>query len=119
MTDFLDRLSYSQSGFMALAQLPPVFIFATKNSIVSLLLGPGAGYERLNFIHRWTGRGLYLGALLHGSLWLSNYVYYGLPILGQQKTVSGIACFSLLSIIVLTSLRPVRRYLWNVFWIVQ
>ena len=106
-------------GFLALAQLPPVFLFATKNSIASLLLGPGAGYERLNFLHRWAGRGLFLGGLIHGSLWLNNYISYGLPILGQQKTESGIACLSLLCIIILTSLGPVRRYIWNLFWIVQ
>lgn len=116
---FLDLHFLLLSGFLALAQLPPVFLFATKNSIASLLLGPGVGYERLNFMHRWAGRGLFLGGLIHGSLWLNNYISYGLPILGQQKTESGIACLSLLCIIILTSLGPVRRYIWNLFWIVQ
>ncbi|KAK2459811.1 hypothetical protein APHAL10511_008132 [Amanita phalloides] len=109
----------NRAGFLALAQLPPVFIFATKNSVVSFLLGPGAGYEKLNFIHRWSGRGLFLAGLIHGSLWIRNYVSFGLPILGQQKQTSGVACLSLLSIIALSSLRPVRRYLWNVFWILH
>ncbi|KAF8630478.1 hypothetical protein AX15_002894 [Amanita polypyramis BW_CC] len=109
----------NRAGFVALAQLPPVFLFATKNSIVSFLLGPGTGYERLNFIHRWAGRGLFLGGLIHGSLWIRDHLSYGQPILGQQKETSGVACFSLLCIIVLTSLRPIRRYMWNVFWIIH
>ncbi|KAF8913656.1 hypothetical protein CPB85DRAFT_1375526 [Mucidula mucida] len=39
-----------------LAQFPVVFLFATKNSLLSLLLGPGHGYEKLNYIHRWASR---------------------------------------------------------------
>ena len=74
---------------MALAQFPVVFLFATKNSIVSLLLGPGNGYEKLNFLHRWSGRAMFLGAL-HGSLWIQNHLVWDLPILGQQKGV--LAC---------------------------
>lgn len=109
----------NRGGFLALAQLPVVFLFATKNSILSLLLGPGNGYEKLNYIHRWSGRGMFLAATVHGALWIRNHLQYGLPILGQQKETSGVAAFSLLCILVLTSLRPVRRLLYQAFWIVQ
>ena len=40
------------AGFLALAQLPVVFLLGTKNSILPPLLGPGHGYEKLNYIHR-------------------------------------------------------------------
>ena len=104
---------------MALAQFPVVFLFATKNSIVSLLLGPGNGYEKLNFIHRWSGRAMFFGALLHGSLWIQNHLVWDLPILGQQKETSGVASLGLLGVIVLSSLRPARRWFYEVFWIIQ
>ena len=107
------------AGFLALAQLPIVFLFATKNSILSLLLGPGNGYEKLNYIHRWSGRGMFLGAVIHGSLWIRNHIQYNLPILGQQKETSGVAALALLCIIVLSSLRPVRLYLRQIFFYVQ
>lgn len=106
-------------GFIALAQFPIVFLFATKNSIVSLLLGPGNGYERLNFIHRWSGRIMFLGAILHGALWIRNHLEYGLKIIGQQKETSGIAAVGLLGMIVLSSLLPVRRLCYEVFYIIQ
>ena len=108
-----------RSGFIALAQFPIVFLFATKNSIVSLLLGPGNGYERLNFIHRWSGRIMFLGSVLHGALWIRNHLEYGLPILGQQKETSGIAALGLLGVIVLSSLRPIRRFCYEIFYIIQ
>ncbi|THH28732.1 hypothetical protein EUX98_g5458 [Antrodiella citrinella] len=109
----------NRAGFMALAQLPVVFLFATKNSVLSLLLGPGNGYEKLNYIHRWSGRGMFLAAVVHGSLWIRNHLEYGLPILGPQKETSGVAAFSLLCILVLTSLRPIRRFLYQAFWVIH
>ena len=107
------------SGFLALAQLPVVFLFATKNSALSLLLGPGNGYEKLNYIHRWSGRCMFLGAVLHGTLWIQNHLTWHLPILGQQKETSGIAALGLLCVIVLFSLRPVRKYCYQAFFIIQ
>jgi ferric-chelate reductase len=104
---------------MALAQLPVVFLFATKNSVLSLLLGPGHGYEKLNYVHRWSGRGMFLAAVIHGSLWIRNHRQYHLAILGPQKETSGVAAFSLLCIIVLSSLKPVRIYLRQIFFYVQ
>ena len=104
---------------MALAQLPVVFLFATKNSVLSLLLGPGHGYEKLNYIHRWSGRGMFLAATIHGSLWIRNHIQYHLAILGPQKETSGVAAFSLLCIIVLSSLKPVRIYLRQIFFYIQ
>jgi ferric-chelate reductase len=112
-------LAYLSIGFLVLAQLPIVFLFATKNSLLSLLLGPGNGYEKLNYIHRWSGRAMLLCAVIHGSLWIRNHLEYHLPILGQQKETSGVAAFILICIIVLSSLRPVRLYLRQVFFYIQ
>ncbi|KAJ7925526.1 hypothetical protein B0H13DRAFT_2314332 [Mycena leptocephala] len=100
------------NGFLALAQLPPVFLFASKNSpLIALLLGPGVDYTKLNYVHRahtqrWAGRFLFLGALVHGSLWINNHLLFALPILTQQKEASGVAALATLCIIVLTSVAP-------------
>ncbi|KAJ4480196.1 iron reductase [Lentinula aciculospora] len=109
----------NRAGFLALAQLPVVFLFATKNSIVSLLLGPGHGYEKLNYIHRWSGRCLFLGAVVHGSLWIRNHLQYNIQIIGAQKETSGVAALGVLGGIVLTSFRPVRKWSWDFFWVVH
>ncbi|KAG6331587.1 hypothetical protein ID866_7502 [Astraeus odoratus] len=109
----------NRAGFVALAQFPVVFLFATKNSVLSLLLGPGNGYEKLNYIHRMAGRLMFLAACIHGSLWIRNHLEYGLPILGQQKETSGVASLSLLGVITLSSLRPIRRLFYEAFFVVQ
>lgn len=108
----------NRAGFMAVSQLPVVFLFASKNSIISFL-SPGHGYEKLNFVHRWAGRGLFLSVAVHGSLWIAQDLRYGLPIIGQQKETSGISAFGVLCIIVLTSVFPVRRWFYQGFFIVH
>ncbi|KAI0776531.1 iron reductase [Trametes elegans] len=109
----------NRAGFLALAQFPVVFLFGTKNSILSLLLGPGHGYEKLNYIHRWAGRGMFIGAAVHGAIWINNHIVFDLPILGQQKETSGVAAFGVLCVLILTSFRPVRRYFYQWFFLVH
>ncbi|KAJ7703720.1 ferric reductase like transmembrane component-domain-containing protein [Mycena rosella] len=110
----------NRAGFLALAQLPPVFIFASKNSpLTALLLGPGVDYTKLNYIHRWAGRGLFLGALVHGALWINNHLVWDLPILSQQKEGSGVAALACLCVIVLSSIAPVRRRCYSAFLVIH
>ncbi|KAJ8518526.1 hypothetical protein ONZ45_g4434 [Pleurotus djamor] len=109
----------NRAGFIALAQLPVVILFGTKNSILGLLLGPGNGYERLNFIHRWSGRGMFLAALTHGSLWIRNRVSWGRGIAGTHKTNTGLAALVFLFLISLTSLPIIRRLARRFFFVMH
>ncbi|KAH9926638.1 iron reductase [Epithele typhae] len=116
----IDLVTYpNRAGFIALAQLPIVFLFGTKNSVLSLILGPGNGYERLNYIHRWSGRGLFVASTIHGALWIQNHLVWGLPIIGQQKETSGVAALGVLCALILTSFRPLRRWFYQSFFIVH
>ena len=62
---------------------------------------------------------MFLGAFLHGSLWIRNHLQYNLPILGQQKETSGVASLGLLGVLVISSLKPVRRLYYQVFTVIQ
>ncbi|KAJ7118343.1 hypothetical protein C8R44DRAFT_625928 [Mycena epipterygia] len=110
----------NRAGFLALAQLPPVFLFASKNSpLTALLFGPGVDYTKLNYIHRWSARFLFLGAAVHGSLWINNHIIWDLPILSQQKEGSGVAALACLCVLVLSSIAPVRRWCYSLFIVVH
>ena len=102
-----------------MAQLPIVFLFATKNSIIYVLLGPGVGYEKLNFLHRWSARVMFFAALLHGALWIKVLLGRGRPIFGQEKETTGIVAFSFLALTVLVGLRPVRVFVYQAFFSLQ
>ncbi|KAJ6534483.1 ferric reductase like transmembrane component-domain-containing protein [Mycena vulgaris] len=109
----------NRAGFLALAQLPPVFLFAMKNSPVALLLGPGVDYTKLNYVHRWAGRGLFLGAVIHGAIWVQNHLTWNLPILSRQKEATGVAALGCLCIIVLSSVAPLRRRCYTLFLVIH
>ncbi|KAL5534772.1 hypothetical protein ACEPAG_1236 [Sanghuangporus baumii] len=107
----------NRAGFLAIAQLPPVFLFATKNSPLGILLS--SGYEKINFLHRWAGRGTLLAAVIHGALWIRNHLEYRIQILGAQKETSGVAAFALLCVLAITSVRPVRIHVYQVFRLIH
>ncbi|KAJ8519747.1 hypothetical protein ONZ45_g3357 [Pleurotus djamor] len=119
ITDAVLMENSNRAGFIAFAQIPIIFLFATKNSVLSLLLGPGSGYEKLNYVHRWSARTMLVCVILHGSMWINNHLAYGLDILGEQKETSGIAAFGVLCILVLSSLRPVRRLFYQSFFVIH
>ncbi|KZW01965.1 hypothetical protein EXIGLDRAFT_760198 [Exidia glandulosa HHB12029] len=104
----------NRAGFMSLAQLPVIFVFASKNGILSVLLG--RGYEKLNFLHRWAGRGLLLSATIHGSLWIRNHLLEAPYLMKGLKEGQGMAAYGTLCLIVLTSLSPIRRAAYQVFF---
>ncbi|KAG9128299.1 hypothetical protein FRC07_001234 [Ceratobasidium sp. 392] len=110
------RSNSNRAGFMALSLLTPTFLFASKNSPAALLLGKG--YEKLNWVHRWAGRLLFLMATLHGSLWISNRIRNGQGALLRSGTKEreGMAAYGTLCMIVLLSLRPVRAYTYQLFY---
>lgn len=105
--------SPNRAGFIALAQLPFIFLFACKNSILSVLLG--LGYEKVNFLHRWAGRILFFSITIHGGLWINNDRTAGTPIIGSAKETLGVAAYGLLGTIFLTSLPPVRKHAYQMF----
>jgi hypothetical protein len=103
---------------MTIAQLPFVFLFASKNSILSLLWH--RGYEKLNFLHRWAGRGVFLSATIHGAFWIRNHLQYKVAILAPgSKEQIGVITYAMLGIIVITSLKPIRYYAYEAFFFLQ
>jgi ferric-chelate reductase len=111
----------NRPGFIALAQLPPLFLLATKNSLLSLLLFPGGGkgYESLNWLHKALGRGVFLATAIHGGSWIKDHLRWGNPILGQMKETSGVAAFGVMCVIVISSIKPIRERFYQAFFIVQ
>lgn len=108
-----------RTGFIALAQLPLVFLLAGKNNIIGFLIG--SSYERLNWLHRWTARILFLTVTLHMGFWFvdwARYDYIKVKLTTDLITKRGFASWCILLWIVLSSLAPIRR--WNYeFFVIQ
>lgn len=105
-----------RTGFVAICQLPLVFLLAGKENIIGALTG--LGYERLNWLHRWVARTLWLTVTIHMGFWFRSwgrYNYISSKIAQDPISQRGLAAWAILTFIVLTSWMPIRRLNYEVF----
>lgn len=108
-----------RTGFIAAAQLPLVVLLSGKRNIIGWLTG--TSYERLNWLHRWVSRTLFLTVTIHMGFWFrdwARYDYIKVKLTTDPITQRGFAAWCVLLWIILSSLLPARR--WNYeFFIIQ
>ena len=108
-----------RTGYISAAQLPLVILLSSKNNLIGLLIG--SSYERLNWLHRWVSRILFLTVTIHMGFWFSSwnrYDYIKVKLNKDSITQRGFAAWCILLWIVLSSFAPIRR--WNYeFFVVQ
>jgi ferric-chelate reductase len=108
------------AGFIALAQLPLIILLSLKSPLPIPIYLPTLSYTSYNFLHRWTGRTLFLTVTVHGGMWLNQFITTNqMDQVWAEKTKRGMIAYGLMGGVVLTSLKPVRRYCYQVFWVAQ
>ena len=108
-----------RTGFIAAAQLPLVVLLAGKRNIIGCLAG--TSYERLNGLHRWVSRILFLTVTIHLGFWFTSwdrYDYIMVKLRTDPITQRGFAAWCILLWIVLSSLAPIRRLNYE-FFVIQ
>lgn len=108
-----------RTGFVAAAQLPLIVLLSGKRNIIGWLTG--TSYERLNWLHRWVSRILFLTVTIHMGFWFANwnrYDYIKVKLTTDPITQRGFSAWCILLWIVLSSFVPFRS--WNYeFFVVQ
>lgn len=110
-----EDISY-RAGCIALAQLPLIFLLAGKQNVVGMLTG--TSYERLNWFHRWTARVLWITVTIHMGFWFrswARYDYIKVKLTRDYLTQTGFASWCILTVIVLCSVLPIRRWNYEIF----
>ena len=105
-----------RTGFIATAQLPLIFLLAGKNNIIGLLIG--SSYERLNWLHRWTSRILWLTVTIHMGFWFTSwarYDYIKVKLATDNITQTGFSAWCVLTWIVFSSFAPTRAWNYELF----
>ncbi|ODH47141.1 hypothetical protein GX48_06736 [Paracoccidioides brasiliensis] len=105
-----------RTGFIAIAQMPLVILLSSKANIIGLLTG--SSHERLNWLHRWVARTLWLTATIHMGFWFRSwdrYDYIALKLTADPLTQRGFAAWCILTFIVLVSVAPVRKLSYEIF----
>ncbi|KAI9831531.1 MAG: hypothetical protein M1826_003421 [Phylliscum demangeonii] len=108
-----------RTGDMALAQLPLIFLLAGKRNVIGLVTG--SSHERLNYLHRWTGRVLFLTASIHMGYWFADwnrFDYIKVKVQTDPITQKGLGAWVVLAWMTLSSLLPLRRWCYE-FFVVQ
>ncbi|KAI6026496.1 hypothetical protein BKA83DRAFT_9140 [Pisolithus microcarpus] len=102
-------------GWITASQIPFVYILASKNNVVGMLVG--VGYEKLNYLHRNIGRLVIVGANVHALGFVYKWSVAGkLSIELAQPFVRwglvALVCFDLLG---MGSTQLVRSKCYNLF----
>ncbi|KAK9447299.1 ferric reductase like transmembrane component-domain-containing protein [Limtongia smithiae] len=56
-----------RTGLIAFAQIPLVFLFASRNNL--LIWATGWSFDTFNVYHRWISRTMFINALIHSVCW--------------------------------------------------
>jgi predicted ferric reductase len=122
--DTFDQWSWEdiayRCGCVALAQLPLVFLLAGKQNLIGYLAG--TSYERLNWLHRWVARILWMTVTIHMGFWFrswARYDYIVTKLKTDYLTQTGFASWVILTAILLTSFYPMRRSGYEIFVILH
>ncbi|PNS14873.1 Ferric/cupric reductase transmembrane component 1 [Sphaceloma murrayae] len=105
-----------RTGHITVAQLPLIFLLAGKRNILAALAG--TSYERINWLHRWVSRVLFVSATIHMGFWFSDwnrYRYISRKVKSDPITQRGLAAWGVLAWIVFSSMTPIRGWAYEVF----
>ncbi len=103
-------------GFIAAAQIPLVVLLAGKNNIIGFLVG--SSYERLNWLHRWVARILFMTVTIHMGFWFTDWARYDYIMVKLKTDVitqRGFVAWCILLWIVLSSFAPLRQWNYELF----
>ncbi|KAK1580023.1 ferric reductase like transmembrane component [Colletotrichum navitas] len=112
---FWERIGF-RNAWVTLMQMPLVYLLSMKVSPVSLIAG--ISHERLNWLHRWVGRTMFVTATVHGfhfwTEWVrADFVEAQLRILPAIKY--GLGAWGLLVWTFLVGVQPIRGMAYELF----
>ncbi|KAF2790427.1 hypothetical protein K505DRAFT_251190, partial [Melanomma pulvis-pyrius CBS 109.77] len=114
---FIEDVAF-RAAWITLAQVPLVFLLATKRGPLNVLAG--LSYERVNWIHRWTGRILFVSATTHMGIMMQSISVSDIVSSPDKVMIIvryGVGAYATLAWIALSSILPLRRWSYRLFYI--
>jgi NAD(P)H-flavin reductase len=105
-----------RAAWVSVTQLPLIYCLGGKINVISLITG--VSYERLNWLHRWIARTLFLTVIVHWSFflrewWIADFVKLELEMMPVVKF--GFGAWSVLGWMVLTGFAFFRQLSYEFF----
>ncbi|KAF9527245.1 hypothetical protein CPB83DRAFT_856618 [Crepidotus variabilis] len=106
----------SRTGWIAVGQLAFVYAFAQKNNILGGMLG--YGYEKVNFLHRFSGRIVVLASNVHSFHYFYKWTLEGSfkQNMANPHRIMGVIALLCMDILYLFSIKFVRDRSYNLFY---
>ncbi|KAJ8126388.1 hypothetical protein O1611_g7249 [Lasiodiplodia mahajangana] len=116
---FWERIGY-RNAWVTVTQVPLLYLLASKTNMIGLIIG--TSHERLNWLHRWVARTMFVTATVHGFHFWSEWVYYGI-VEAELQTLStivpyGLGAWGILLWMTITSFKPFRSMAYE-FFVIQ
>jgi NAD(P)H-flavin reductase len=112
---YWERVGF-RAAWISVTQVPFVFLLAGKVNLIGFLIG--SSHERLNWLHRWVARTLFLTVTVHGSFFLAEWVradFVTLELQMMPMVKYGMGSWCVLLWINLSGLAPIRRLGYEFF----
>lgn len=112
---FWERIAF-RNAWVTVTQMPLVFLLSAKVNPIGMLMG--ISHERLNWLHRWVARTMFVTATMHGFHFYTEWViadFVELEFKVMPMVKYGLGAWSVLLWIVVTSFRPIRSVGYEVF----
>lgn len=108
-----------RAGWVSVTQVPLLYALSCKFNVISIVTG--ISYERLNWLHRWVSRTLFLTVIVHWAYFfhewtLADFVKYQLEIMPMVKY--GFGAWAVIGWMVLTGFGLFRDLCYEL-WVLQ
>ncbi len=116
--EFWERIGF-RNAWVTVTQLPLLYLLASKSSVLGLIAG--TSYERLNWLHRWVARTMFITATIHGWHFYTEYSIAGMTDMFFQMMpmgIYGLAAWGILLWSCVSGLAPLR-HMWYELFVVQ
>ncbi|RHZ64896.1 ferric reductase family protein [Aspergillus thermomutatus] len=112
---YWERIGF-RAAWISVTQIPLVIILAGKVNVIGFLIG--SSHERLNWLHRWVARTLFVSVTVHGAFFLAEWVradFVSLELEMMPMVKYGMGSWCVLLWTNLTGLAPLRHMAYEFF----
>ncbi|KIL63824.1 hypothetical protein M378DRAFT_127307 [Amanita muscaria Koide BX008] len=105
----------NRGSFLAVAQLPFLFAFSTRNNVIGWLMG--LGFQHFNYLHRFLGRFIVLVLNVHAFCHMFRWFTGNEPIsfYMTKSNVMGLLALACTNVIFIFSASYFRKKAYNIF----
>lgn len=112
---FYERVGY-RNAWVTVMQVPLLYLLASRANVIALIVG--MSYERLNWLHRWVARTMFVTATVHGFTFWTEWVKHDMvnDELEMMPMVKyGFGAWGILLWMMITSFKPFRSMAYELF----